>query len=251
MQSSLSRLLILPLSVLSLGALPFPAGAERVREATEWDTSYWYNATDNKLPRILLLGDSICNGYQSSVRDALAGVAYVSFWATSKCTSDRSYLKKLSYILEEYDYSVIHFNNGLHSLSSNRGEWETGLRSALKLIKEKSKGAKLIWATSTPLKDPDLTEKARELNNIAARVMKEEGIPTNDLFALMDPLDRGKVWTDTYHYNAEGKKMQATQVSEHIRAALGGKTASEQEAKDALNAAATPTGPNGKIGPAR
>lgn len=251
MQRSLHRLLILPLSALSLGALPFPAGAERAREATEWDTAYWYNATDNKLPRILLLGDSICNGYQSSVRDALAGVAYVSFWATSKCTSDRSYLKQLAYILEEYDYSVIHFNNGLHSLTSDRVEWETGLRNALKLIKEKGKGAKVIWATSTPLKDPALTEKARELNTIAARVMKEEGIPTNDLFALMDPLDRNKIWTDTYHYNADGRKLQATQVSEHIRAVLGGKTAGEQEAKESLKAAATPTGLNGKIEPSR
>lgn len=251
MQRSLYRLLMLPLSALTLGALPLPAGAERAREATEWDTAYWYNATDHKLPRILLLGDSICNGYQSSVRDALAGVAYVSFWATSKCTSDRSYLKHLAYILEEYDYSVIHFNNGLHSLTSDRGEWETGLRNALKLIKEKGKGAQVIWATSTPLKDPALTEKARELNTIAARVMKEAGIPTNDLFALMDPLDRSKVWTDTYHYSAEGKKMQAAQVSEHIRAALGGKTASEQEAKAALKASATPTGPNGKIEPGR
>jgi hypothetical protein len=231
--------------------LPFNASAERVREGTEWDTAYWYNATDNKLPRILLLGDSICNGYQTSVRDALAGVAYVSFWATSKCTSDRSYLKQLAYILDEYDYSVIHFNNGLHSLTSDRGEWEAGLRNALKLIRQKSRGAKIIWATSTPLKDPVLTEKARELNTIAARVMREENIPTNDLFALMDPLDRSKVWTDTYHYNAEGKKMQASQVAEAIRTALGAGTAAEADAKAALKAAATPTGPDGKLGPSK
>ncbi len=241
--------LLLPLSLcaLTLGGLPSSASAERVREATEWDTAYWYNATDNKLPRILLLGDSICNGYQTAVRDALGGVAYVSFWATSKCTSDRSYLKQLAYILDEYDYSVVHLNNGLHSLTSDRQEWETGLRNALKLIKEKGKGAKVIWATSTPLKDPALTEKARELNTIAARVMREESIPTNDLFALMDPLDRNKMWTDTYHYNAEGKKLQAAQVAEHIRTALGGKKASEEEAKAALKGAASPTGPNGKI----
>lgn len=235
------------LLILALGAFQFHSRAERTREATEWDTAYWYNANDNKLPRILLLGDSICNGYQPSVRDALAGVAYVSFWATSKCASDRSYIKQLSYILEEYDYAVIHFNNGLHSLTSDRGEWEAGLRNALRLIKEKGKGAKIIWATSTPLKDPVLTEKARELNTIAARVMRAEGIPTNDLFGLMDPLDRNKMWTDTYHYNADAKKMQAAQVAESIRSALGGKTASQAEAQAALKAAATPTGPNGKI----
>lgn len=238
--------LLLPLLILTLPSIPSLA-APRAREATEWDTAYWYNANDNKLPRVLLLGDSICNGYQPLVRDELAGVAYVSFWATSKCTVDRSYLKQLSYILEEYDYSVIHFNNGLHSLSTDRTDWEKGLRQALQLLREKGKGAKIIWATSTPLKDPALTEKSKELNAIAARVMREENIPTNDLFALMNPLERQKFWTDTYHYNTEGRKMQAHQVAENILAALGKGLASAPEAKAALKAAASETGPNGKI----
>ena len=221
--------------------------APKHREATEWDTAYWYNANDNKLPRILLLGDSICNGYQTLVRDKLAGVAYVSFWATSKCTTDRSYLKQLSYILEEYDYSVIHFNNGLHSLNTNTKEWERGLRDALRLIKDKAKGAQIIWTTSTPLKDPILTEKAKRLNAIAAGVMKEENIPTDDLFALMDPLDRTKFWADTYHYTTEGKNIQAHQVAEVIRSLLGNTTATPEAAKAALKAASSETGPNGKI----
>jgi lysophospholipase L1-like esterase len=239
------RLLFTLLFLTSLG-LPAVAGT-RTREGTEWDTAYWYNANDDKLPRVLLLGDSICNGYQSLVRDELAGVAYVSFWATSKCTVDRSYLKQLSYILEEYDYSVIHFNNGLHSLSTDRKDWEQGLRQALQLLKAKGKGAKIIWATSTPLKDPALTEKSKELNAIAARVMQEENVPTNDLFALMDPLDRNKFWTDTYHYSSEGRKMQASQVAGQLRAALGAHQATAAEAKAALKAAASETGPNGKI----
>ena len=221
--------------------------ALKSREATEWDTAYWYNANDNKLPRVLLLGDSICNGYQTLVRDELAGVAYVSFWATSKCTTDRSYLKQLSYILEEYDYSVIHFNNGLHSLNTDTKEWELGLRDAIRLIKDHAKGAKIIWATSTPLKDPILTEKAKQLNAIAAGVMKEENIPTNDLFSLMEPLDRTKFWTDTFHYTAEGKKIQAHQVAEAIRSLLGNTTATTEAAKAALKAASSETGPNGKI----
>lgn len=222
--------------------------AERVREGTEWITAYWYNANSNKLPRILLVGDSICNGYQPLVRNELAGVAYVSFMATSKCVTDRSYLKELKYILEEYDYAVIHFNNGLHSLGSDRKEWEAGLRAALQLIKEKGKGAKVIWATSTPLKKPELTVKAQELNAIAAKVMKEYGIPTDDLFAAMNPLDRNRYWVDTYHYNNDAKKIQAKQVADSIRTLLPKKTATAEEARAALKASASETGPGGKIG---
>ena len=226
----------------------FVVGSTYGREATEWMTSYWYNASDNSLPRVLLIGDSICKGYESLVRDDLAGTAYVSFFATSKCVSDPTYLKALGFMLEEYDYKVIQFNNGLHSLNADRGAWKAGLAAALDLIKEKGKEAKVIWATSTPLKDPALTEKAKELNLIADGVMKSNGIPVNDLFALMDPLDRNAFWADTYHYNDAARKMQAKQVADAIRQALGvTKKASAADAQATLAAAASATGPNGKI----
>jgi len=217
------------------------------REGTEWMTSYAYNANDTSLPRVLLVGDSICNGYQTFVRDELAGTANVSFYATSKCVTDATYLKALSFMLEEYDYKVVHFNNGLHSLSTDRKAWESGLVAALNLIKEKGKGAKIIWATSTPLKSPDLTAEAKELNLIADRVMQVNNIPIDDLFALMDPLDRNIFWTDTYHYREDARKMQAKQVADSVRMALGASKASAAAAHAAMAAAASETGPNGKI----
>jgi hypothetical protein len=191
----------------------------RMREPTEWIVSYWYNADDYKLPRILLIGDSICNGYQPFVRDKLAGKAYVSFYASSKCVTDCSYLRELSYILGEYEYSIIHYNNGLHSLDSDRQAWERGLRTALGLIRERS-WAKLIWTSSTPSRKEELTAQVMELNAIAAHVMDELSIPIDDLFTLMNPLDRKEFWTDDYHYAEAGRKLQAHQVADTIRATL-------------------------------
>ena len=220
---------------------------EHPREATEWIVSYAYNANDTKLPRVLLIGDSICNGYNGDVRQELAGTAYITFFASSKCLCDKSYLRSLAFFLDESDYAIIHFNNGLHSLSSNRQDWETCLRASIQLIKEKGKGAKIFWASSTPLKDPKLTEKALELNAVAARVMAEEGIPTNDLFALMNPLDRETNWSDTYHFKGEAKKMQAKAIADCVRKALGASQASDDAADAALKAANTATGPDGKL----
>ena len=119
----------------------------------------------------------------------------------------------------EYDYAVIHFNNGLHSLNTDRAAWETALRDVINVLKEKGKGAKLVCATATPLKDPALTAKAKELNAIAVRVMKENGIPVNDLFGLMDPQDRS-MWSDTFHYHEPARKMQAKQVADAVRKLL-------------------------------
>jgi GDSL-like Lipase/Acylhydrolase family len=217
------------------------------REGTEWDIAYWYNANDDKLPRVLLLGDSICNGYSSDVRDDLAGVAYVSYWATSKSITDPSYFKELTYILGEYPYAVIHFNTGLHSLYANLKTWGNTLRKVLALIREKDPNAKIIWASCTPLKDAKLTIRVRRLNQAASRFARENGLPIDDLFALMDPLNRDTNWTDTYHFNAEARKRQAKQVGAYIRKALGGKTATKAEARAALQEAASETGPNGPI----
>jgi len=210
------RLLMLTTAAIMLAAT---AHGERQREGTEWSIIYWFHANQTALPRILLIGDSICNGYQSLVDRELDGIAYTSFYATSKCVTDRSYIKELSHVLDEYQYAVIHFNNGLHSLDTDRGEWEAALRQTIKTLREKGKGAKLVFATSTPLRDPALTVKARELNTIALRVMKEEGIPVNDLFALMDPQDRS-LWSDTFHYHEAGRAMQAKQVGDAIKGLL-------------------------------
>ena len=223
--------------------------AERIhpREGTEWVVSYSFNATDETTPRVLLIGDSICNGYNNEVKNNLAGAVNVTFLATSKCVCDRSYLPLLDFMLSENRYQVIHFNNGLHSLGSNREDWERQLRAAIRLCREKGQGAKIIWASSTPLKKADMTEKAKELNAIAARVMKEEGVPTNDLFALMDPLDRTVFWNDTYHYKPAGNKMLAHAVSTAVLNALGIKPAGAGEARRALEAAKTETGPSGRL----
>jgi hypothetical protein len=206
--------------LLLLALLASAALAARQREGTEWSTAYWYNANEHQLPRVLLIGDSICAGYQDFVHQELAGTAYVSYWASSKCVSDPTYLKALEFMLGESRYAVIHFNNGLHSLDSNRGEWQAGLRAAFALLKDKGQGAKVIWATSTPLKDPALTAKAKELNAIAAKVVAELGLPTDDLFGLMDPQDRAKLWSDTFHYTEPGRRMEAKQVADSIRALL-------------------------------
>jgi len=220
----------------------------RPREAIEWIVSYWYNANEDRLPRVMLIGDSICNGYQEKVRDELAGTAYVSFYAGSKCVTDRSYLRELAYMLEEYEYEVIHFNNGLHSLTTpGLQRWKDGLRAALQLIREKGRGAKIIWASSTPVNDPALAGRVEKLNAIALEVMRENNIPVNDLFALMDPLERDTYWVDPYHYNDDGKKMQAIQVANAILEAMGKKRASDHDAEASLKATATATGPDGKI----
>ena len=100
-----------------------PATTTRQREGIEWSTNYAYNATDTTLPRVLLIGDSICNANQDRVRWLLAGKVNVSYWASSKCVTDPDYFRELDFLLEARPYDMVTFNNGLHSLHTDRAEW--------------------------------------------------------------------------------------------------------------------------------
>ena len=206
-------------------AVECPVSANmRGHENTEWSICYGYHLTDKNrnLPRVLLVGDSICNAYQRGVARALDGKMNVTYWVSSYCVTSPGYLKRLALCLDEAKYDVVHFNNGLHSLGTPTDDWAKGLEAALKLIRARQPSARIIWTTSTPLKDAKKTEKARELNAAAAVVVKRlGGIATDDLFALLDPLDREQNWSDAYHHKGHVCKKEAEQVAAACAAACG------------------------------
>ena len=195
----------------------------RGHENTEWSIGYAFNLTDNNkdLPRAFLIGDSICNGYQAGVRNILQNKMNVSYWVSSYCVTSPGYLRLLAFYLDEVKYDVIHFNNGLHSLSTPTADYAKGIKAALQLIRLKQPQAKLIWVSSTPLKKPEMTAKAKELNDACRKVVAElGGIEINDLFKPMDALNRDIHWSDTFHFRKTAKDMQAAQVSEACLSAI-------------------------------
>ncbi|MDO5552780.1 MAG: SGNH/GDSL hydrolase family protein [Planctomycetia bacterium] len=195
-----------------------PQTAGKIREDIEWSITYSYGTLDNSLPRLLLIGDSICNAYQNTVRDMLSGQINVSFWASSECLTHPEYFRTLDLILDANHYDYISFNNGLHSLGTDQEEWSIAYDAAVRFIKAKCPDSKLFITNATPLKDPGLTEKSRQLNAIAQEVAAKYELPVIDLFGLMDPLDREEFWSDPFHYKQPGVQLQATRIVEAITA---------------------------------
>ena len=195
-----------------------PEKTSRIREATEWSNFRANSTTNIALPRVLLIGDSIVAGYQGAVTEKLRGSMNVSFWASSKCVTDPSYFQELDLVLSADRYDVISFNNGLHSLNTDRAEWTFAYSQAVKFIRAKCPNSRLFIVTSTPLKDPELTKKAMELNEITLKTAEAENLPVIDLFELMNPLDRDAFWSDIYHYHAKGREMQAEKIVENVKA---------------------------------
>ncbi len=74
---------------------------------------------DAKLPRVLLIGDSILNGYQGQATKLLAGKAHVDLWVNPYNQSEHVN-KLLGEVLANGPYDVVVFNMGLHGWQPGR-----------------------------------------------------------------------------------------------------------------------------------
>jgi hypothetical protein len=215
---------VILLSLLTM--VSFISADEPIRERIEWIDIWVTDADKDDLPRVLLVGDSITRGYFGAVEKHLAGKAYCARLTTSKCVSDPTFNDDLLLLLKQYKFSAIHFNNGLHGWGYTEEQYRDGLLKTVAAVREHSGGAKFIWATTTPMRESsdlqrfsEKTERVKVRNKLAAEIMNENDVVTNDLFELVkDHAD----WTsaDGVHFNGQGNEALAKQVAESVAGCL-------------------------------
>ena len=209
--------------ISSVGAQS-PGYPPSAHESIEWCDIWISHANETNLPRVLLIGDSITRAYYPEVEKRLAGKAYVARLASSAFVSDPALLKQIEMVLGQYQFEVIHFNNGMHGWQHSEKEYELAFPRFLKTIQEYAPGAKLVWADTTPLKvSPNLPagqqaqatdERVAARNEIALKWVQARGIPEDDLNMPM----RGhpELHSDNVHFNDQGIVLQADQVAAQI-----------------------------------
>jgi acyl-CoA thioesterase-1 len=244
----LSALLLAPLAALFAADAPYkPKSATPPEFAAITD--------DPKLPRVLLMGDSVSIAYALEVRKLLTGVANVHR-VPANCGSTKTALGSYGLVRwlpdpnEKWD--IIHFNHGLHDLSyrfaddSDKnakgeyaspangghqnvppGDYEKNLRQIIARLKQT--GAKLIFASTTPVPESDATKYVKDselpYNEIAKKVMTEEGVTWNDLCSLVKPRQAELQGKRNVHFQLKGSSVMAKQVAEMIQNALSARKA--------------------------
>lgn len=192
------------------------------REGTEWCRMWIAQATGKKLPRVLLVGDSIANGYAKGVDKNLDGKAYVAYMATSACVCDPVFFDQFEAMFNHYNYDAVHFNNGLHGFGYSEEQYEQGYRKALEMVREKAPNARIVVALSTPTNpttDRDSLNPRIDARNAIARKLAEEfGARVNNLHALTH--GKPELYRDAYHYKPEAIQTQADQVASEIEQSL-------------------------------
>jgi len=120
---------------------------------------------DPKLPRLLVIGDSISINYYKSLRKALKGKYNVHHPPTN-CGPSAKGVKNIAKWLGDYQakgrqWDVITFNFGHWDSGNSKEKYQDNLEFIIS--KMKSTGAKLIWVTTCPV--PNGFEPVGELNN--------------------------------------------------------------------------------------
>ena len=191
---------------------------------------------DPRLPRVLLIGDSISIGYTLPVRERLSGKANVHRIPTNGGPTFEG-LKHLDDWLGNEKWDVIHFNWGLGDLKDMRtpeaiaagepgkrqvspDQYRKNLEDLVRCLKKS--GAKLIWASTVPVPAGVKGRVPDEVryNEIAAEVMSAEQVAIDDLYSIAKPRSRELQIFDG-HFTPEGSRVLAVGVADSILEVLG------------------------------
>ena len=194
----------------------------------------------NNLPLVLLIGDSISGGYRGGVAKALEGKAIVAK-SSDNGESTAVGVLKIDGWLGDTKWAVIHFNWGVWDMygwqyaSDDRSPAMYAQRLEALVVRMKKTGAKLIWATTTPVPPkaegtmlkrfkkevvitPELENQYREA---ALAVMQKHGVQINDLYELLKPRQSEFQAEDNVHFSGAGSALMAQQVADAILKSLG------------------------------
>jgi len=231
MTRTVLMLTLLAFSSYGFDAFAAPAGKQPAsRPARKPNPALAEIQDDPALPRALLIGDSISIGYTLPVREILKGKANLHrIPANGGATLNG--LQMIDKWLGDSHWDVIHFNWGLHDLKfmedGNRqvplDQYEKNLRELVDRLRKT--GATLIWASTTPVPEVDMTPARKNAdviayNEAAKRLMGEKGIAIDDLYAIALPKLVELQLPANVHFQPSGYETLAQSVAKSIELAL-------------------------------
>jgi hypothetical protein len=203
--------------------------------------------TDNpSLPRVLVIGDSISMNYHEAAKSALKGIA--NYHRNDGNASSSAHgvanaeLWLGDYHQKGFHWDVIQFNHGLHDLRRTHDaktnawgphaipveEYRNNLERLITILRKT--GAKLIWASTTPVPGDILGEYARKAsdaalyNQAALEVMKRHpDILIHDLYGVVNESDTFDAWRgsgNVHFYKEEELQVLGQAVARKIQSAL-------------------------------
>jgi hypothetical protein len=223
---------------LSVSGANLDPGAQVLRYTPRADLGM----EDPRLPRILIIGDSISGHYLHELRELMRGKANIigessinnSSWASMGPNFYRSDLASKGDDLKNFlaargPFDIVHFNNGIHNFASaqpgDEKPYAEHLRKIVATIREA--GAFCLFANSTGTigdnmiaRFPNYLTNCRRFNAAAEAVMKELNVPVTDIYGLMQPRIEELISTDLIHPKPAARPLMAALIAERLNETL-------------------------------
>jgi lysophospholipase L1-like esterase len=194
------------------------------KEWFEWISSWCEASTQNDLPRVLLIGDSITRGYQEQVRLLLKGKCYVDYLAVSYAIDTKMYNQLVKNFASDSRYDVIHFNHGLHGIHMTKRTYSSRME---KLLKKLSLNSKVVLAKTTFVYNEGnktthekWNKRVEERNSVVDDLAKKYGFIIDDLYSVSVQIPTSLRANDGTHFQADGYAVLAQSVVESIEKVL-------------------------------
>lgn len=190
------------------------------------------------MKKVLLLGDSIRMGYDEYVRMLLKD-EYEVYYDEDNGRFALYTLWQANQMIRRYgNFDIVHWNNGYWDMNTEPPmdepihsveEYTATLERIIHLLR--STGAKIIFATTTPVPDTGISldntgtqaqlcynnDLVKRYNAAAAALMQRENIPIDDLYALCEKDPHYYKGRDRLHLTEEGYQVIAAQAADMIR----------------------------------
>ena len=195
------------------------------KEWFEWIHSWCEATTQDDLSRVLLVGDSITHGYQDKVRQALKGVCYVDYIATSYAIDSKMYTMLVENFAKDSRYDVIHFNHGLHGIHLSKRGYASRMKKLLCRLEKQSNvlltTTMVVYTADNKRLHSKWNKRVQERNEVVWDLAKEKGYAVDDLYAVSLTIDKADRSTDGTHYESAGYETLAQSVANSIKKVLG------------------------------
>lgn len=175
-----------------------------------------YVKDDPKLPRVLIIGDSISRSYTADVRKALKGKANVHR-APANCGRTEYFFKNGEVWLNQngsnkWDYITVNF--GIHDNGKTPAQYSENLKKIIARLRET--GATIFWVRTTPWGKSEEGDKSEKTNPTSDAVAAELSLEVIDLHSAVAADRRRLQSKDNVHYNEEGAAILGKTVADAI-----------------------------------
>lgn len=190
------------------------------KEKFEWIRSWCDNTDRTDLPRVLLIGDSITEGYQSKVRSRLDGSFLVDYIATSYAVDCPFYNNLIESFADDSKYDIIHFNHGLHGMHMTTDVYEKAMDE---LTEKLCRFGKVIAVTSTKTYAPDTdtptahNPRVLERNEAVRRIAKKYALTVDELYTVSEGVSITDYSKDGTHFADAGYEALSESVAASVK----------------------------------